>query len=229
MTYFLTSSPCIVGAAKLNPANGFVEELKQALPSLCSCLFIASDPDNPSRTDGFGNAMRLAFADAGFQFFSYTVLDRRNAGKAAALIARSGLIILAGGHVPTQNKFFQELGLRGLLQGYEGVIVGISAGSMNAAETVYSIPEYPEEVHDPAYVRFLPGLGITRTMILPHYNENKDELLSGLHIYHDIACPDSMGHTFTVLPDGSYLYGHDGIEEVRGEAYRISNGVFRPL
>lgn len=229
MTYFLTSSPCVAGALRLNPANGFVKELKKALPGPCDCLFLCSDPDSPVLTDRFGGEMRRAFEDAGFRFTSYTILDRRNAGQASGLAARSGLVILGGGHVPTQNRFFREIGLARLLKGYAGVLVGISAGSMNAAEEVYAIPEYPEEVTDPAYERFLPGLGITRVQILPHYNENKDEVLSGLHIYREIACPDSVGRVFTALPDGSYLYGHDGMEELRGEAYRVSDGTFEQI
>lgn len=43
MTYFLTSSPCT--AAGLNPANGFVEALLEALPGPCRRLFICSDPE----------------------------------------------------------------------------------------------------------------------------------------------------------------------------------------
>ena len=40
----------------------------------------------------------------------------------------------------------------------------------------------------------------------------------------DIAFSDSHGKAFYAIPDGSYLFIGDGKEELRGEAYRISDG-----
>ncbi len=77
---------------------------------------------------------------------------------------------------------------------------------------------------DPAYQRFLPGLGLTKTMLLPHYQDNKDDILDGLRVYEDIAFSDSYGNVFYAIPDGTYLLIEGGKEELRGEAYRISNG-----
>ena len=105
-----------------------------------------------------------------------------------------------------------------------GILIGISAGSMNSAETVYAQPERDGEAMDPAYQRFLPGLGLTKTMLLPHYQENKDDILDGLRVYEDIAFSDSYGNVFYAIPDGTYLLIEGGKEELRGEAYRISNG-----
>ena len=144
--------------------------------------------------------------------------------KASELVKNSSLIILAGGHVPTQNRFFSKIGLRALLKDYNGILIGISAGSMNSAETVYAQPERDGEAMDPAYQRFLPGLGLTKTMLLPHYQENKDDILDGLRVYEDIAFSDSYGNVFYAIPDGTYLLIEGGKEELRGEAYRISNG-----
>ena len=61
-------------------------------------------------------------------------------------------------------------------------------------------------------------------MLLPHYQENKDDILDGLRVYEDIAFSDSYGHVFYAIPDGSYIFIGNGKEELRGEAYRISNG-----
>ena len=44
--------------------------------------------------------------------------------------------MLCGGHVPTQNHFFAQLGLPGLFHNYHGIVLGVSAGSMNAARLV---------------------------------------------------------------------------------------------
>ena len=57
MTYFLTSSPCPPDSSALNPANGFVDELKKALPETCRALFIASDPDDDVKLRRFAEDM----------------------------------------------------------------------------------------------------------------------------------------------------------------------------
>jgi len=229
MTYFLTSSPCLPDSPALNPANGFVDELQRALPEPCSALFICSDPDEPALTYGFAEDMEGSFAEIGIPLTEVQVLERENQEECEELIANAGLIFLVGGHVPTQNRFFRELGLRERLAGWDGVLVGVSAGSMNAAELVYAQPEEPGEAVDPDYQRFLPGLGLTRLMTIPHYNQDKDWLLDGMRLYEDITCADSMGHRFYVLVDGSFVLGRDGGEELRGEAYLIEDGALVQL
>ena len=141
------------------------------------------------------------------------------------MIDNSDLLILTGGHVPTQNKFFREIGLKDMLKGYDGIIIGISAGSMNCAEIVYAQPEEAGEAVDPAYEKFIPGLGLTNIMLVPHYQMTKDYLVDGLRLYEDITYGDSHGRRFYVLVDGSYLYIHDGVQELRGEAYVVADGV----
>ena len=229
MIYFLTSSPCVVDSPALNPVNGFVDELKKALPSPCRALFIASDPDNRERTYRFYNDMSGSFAEIGIPFAQADVLIRENQDQCEELIANAQLIILCGGHVPTQNAFFQELSLRERLQNWDGVVIGVSAGSMNSAEVVYVQPEEPGEAVDPHFQRFLPGLGLTRHMILPHYQREKDGWLDGMRLYEDITYPDSVGHRFYTMVDGTYLLGRDGREELRGEAYLIQDGSIRQI
>ncbi len=224
MICFLTSQVNPEGAGALNPANGFIDELRRCLPDPIRALDVCSSPDAWEITDFYAGITRGYFEDAGFSVERYLTLDSRNEDRAAELIRSSDLIILDGGHVPTQNRFFQRIGLRELLKGYGGVVVGISAGSMNAADLVYAQPEEAGEAVDPAYERFLPGLGLTTVNLLPHYDRVKDDVLDGLRLFEDITYPDSMGRTFYAIPDGSYLFIADGRTELRGEAYRIRDG-----
>ena len=190
MICFLTSSPMIPGTETLNPENGFTLELRRYVPENCRALFICSDPDLPDKTDFIAASMKRSLEGAGFRFRRFSVLDGRNESRAANLVARADLIVLAGGHVPTQNRFFEKIGLRALLQGYDGIVMGISAGTMNSAETVYAQPEEEGEAIDPDYQRFLPGLGLTKTMILPHLQMIREDELDGLRVFEDIAFPD---------------------------------------
>lgn len=95
---------------------------------------------------------------------------------------------------------------------------------MNCAEEVYAQPELDGESLDHNYVRFIPGLGLTKTKLFPHYQDTKDSYLDGKRLFEDITYPDSMGHTFIAIPDGSYLYSEDGKEELMGEHFVISDG-----
>lgn len=229
MICFLTSSPVIPGTFDLNGANGFIDALRACFPANCRGLFICSDPADTKKTDRFAGEMRRIMARSGFLFQSYGILDGRNASRAAGLIRKADFIILAGGHVPTQNRFFAAINLKELLRGFDGVLMGISAGTMNSAETVYAQPEREGEALDPGYRRFLPGLGLTKTMVLPHYQLVKNDVLDGQRLFEDITYPDSMGRVFYALPDGSYLLIRDGKEELRGESHRIGDGLCRQV
>ena len=231
MILYLTSSPCVIGAdrALLNPQNGFLDHLKADIRPGSKCLYVASSPDDLTANRRYSWDMYNAFAEAGMLFREMRVLQRDTMQDAAALIGWSDLIILAGGHVPTQNDFFAKCNLRQLLQGYRGVVMGISAGSMNCAEEVYAQPEMPGETLDPEYRRFVPGLALTKLQILPHYQQVKDDILDGKRLYEDITFEDSCGRSFLVLPDGSYVCVRNGISMLQGEAYLLSNRKMRKI
>lgn len=229
MKIFLTSSPCMTDSDALNPANGFVEKLRQDIKSGSRGLFIASSPSDYGQTEFYALETRKSFAGAGIVFSDYGVLDDRNAACAPRLVASADVIILAGGHVPTQNAFFERISLRDCLAHFCGTLIGISAGTMNSADVVYTHAELPGEATDPNYKKFLPGLGLTKTQVIPHYQFIKDQTLDGLRLFKDIAYPDSLGRSFVALPDGSYIYISDGRETLFGEAWLISNGSLSKL
>ena len=131
--------------------------------------------------------------------------------------------------MPTQSRFLERIGLKWLLKDFDGVVMGISAGSMNCAQIVYAQPELQGESIDPDYRRFIPGLGLTSVMVLPHYQAIKDTVLDGLRVFEDISYGDSFGRKFYALPDGSWLFIHDGVTELRGEAYLIQDGVLTKI
>lgn len=230
MVAFLSSSPCIYGAPRaiLNPENSFEANLRRVLPQHPKWLFIASAPDDPAFTDRVAEEMAACFYEAGFGFSELYKLDRRNQQEAQLLIWKSDFIILSGGHVPTQNAFFQEIGLRELLKNYQGVVLGISAGTMNAADRVYIQPEEPGE-SVPEFRRFGEGLGITNVNVLPHYQMVKDKYLDGRRLFEDLTFVDSFGECFHVFPDGTYLLVENGKTTLYGEAYRIADGKMEQI
>ena len=134
------------------------------------------------------------------------------------------VLILAGGHVPTQNRFMKQLRLKERLLDYNGIIVAWSAGSMNCADIVYASPEFEGEAVDPLYERWITGLGITNINVFPHFQLLKDDYLDGLRIIEDITFADSVGHEIIALNDGSYIMIDDGQTTLYGEANMIKDG-----
>ena len=234
MTLFLTGSPTRFGEPYFTEDNGFRAEVKAALAEVTGgrrkprVLLVSAAPDDEGFTESVKKGMSDCIHASGIQTASITMLDRRNAHQAEELVKQADWIILCGGHVPTQNRFLHEIGLKGLMEGFDGVVMGCSAGSMNCADEVYSHPELPGEARDPQYRRWLRGLGLTDINLVPHFEQVRYAQVDGLRLFEDIAFPDSWGHRFYTFRDGGYVIqktGHPA--ELRGEAYEITRGAMR--
>lgn len=266
MILFLTSSPVGIYRSSepldysgFNPANGMVDELFRHWRQGSRCLFISAFPDEASLNDRMRGDFEDILRDTGLSFSCVDLCDSRNGREMAKALHGYDFVILGGGHVPTENAFFKKIGLSEAFRGFDGIVMGISAGSMNCARTVYAQPELPGEAADPSYPRFIPGLGLTEYNILPHYNAVRDDIVDGLRLMEDITFPDSRGRTFYAITDGAYLLQRteDGTPangmspgeacpgetsadrtyigvapagaEIRGEAYRIRDGKIEKI
>lgn len=229
MIVFLTSSPSgpLDGSRKvdgLDEMNHFVDNLKKYWKECAKCLVITASPDEYEENDEMTSFFAEAFKEAGLSWTEFLLWDGRDEVMSKEEFDTFDVIILGGGHVPTQNQFFKEIGLRDKMQDFAGIVIGISAGTMNSADVVYAQPELPGESVDPDYVKYFQGLNLTKTQILPHYQMVKDSELDGRRLYEDITYGDSYGNCFLVLPDGSYLLVENGAETVWGEAWQLTDG-----
>ncbi len=229
MILYLTSSP--VGSYKakgapaykgLNPENDLVKNLTADWKDKARCLFICADPDACMSNNEMRFFFEKTIKESGLSVSEFDLCDNRNAKEIVEKIHSYDMIMLGGGHVPTQNKFFRRIGLMQAMKGFDGIVIGISAGTMNCAETVYAQPEMPGESISRIYERFLEGLGLTRCNVLPHYQAVKNDMLDGKRLMEDITYPDSVGQKFYALPDGSYILQKDGTVTVYGEAYLVA-------
>ena len=244
MTLILTWSPTRYGEDRFTEDNGFLATVKAELEAVCrarggsagssgSCrpviLMVSAAPDDKAFTDSVLDGMSLCVRNSGIRPAGITMLDRRNCSRAAELVREADWVVLCGGHVPTQNRFFHEIGLRQLLDGFGGLVMGCSAGSMNCAGLVYSHPEMPGEAVDPAYRRWLPGLGLTNIRIVPHYAQVRNFMIDGRRLFEDVIFPDSFNHSFYTFPDGGYILIKDGRSTLHGTAWEIANGQMRQI
>ncbi len=231
MTLFLTSSPTgpLDGARMVNgldTMNSFVEQLAARWQGSARCLIVAASPDEHAGNDQMTVFFAEALERSGLPCACMDLWDDRHDSIDVGLY---DVILFGGGHVPTQNVFFRRIGLKEKLANFNGIIIGISAGTMNAAGRVYAQPELPGEATDPDYVRWLPGLGLTELNILPHYQMERDNWLDGQRLYEDITYPDSVGHRFLAIPDGSYVLVEDGRATLYGEGYLIADGQIQQI
>ena len=229
MTLILTGSPTRYGEDHFTTDNGFLDAVKAELPLHPRILMVSAAPDDKAFTDSVLESMTRCVLNSGIEPSGITMLDRRNCKKAPQLVRRADWVVLCGGHVPTQNKFLWEIGLKELLQGFKGLVMGCSAGSMNCADVVYSHPELGGEAADPSYSRWLRGLGLTRLQIIPHYYQVRNYMIDGRRLFEDVIFQDSQHRSFYTFPDGGYIICKDGRETLHGTAWEISNGRMRQI
>lgn len=234
MIVFLTSSPTgpldrsrVVEG--FDTKNKLVENLKKRWTENARCLLISAAPAEAAMADGMRAHMVEAMGISGLSVSACDIWDDRTEDFSVEVLKSYDVVFLGGGHVPTQNVFFQRISLREKMTQFDGLVIGISAGTMNSADVVYAQPELEGESVDPEYKRFIPGLGLTKINVLPHYQMIKDAVLDGQRVFEDISYSDSVGRQFYALVDGTYILCENGTETIWGEAYRIADGVLTQI
>ena len=215
-------------ATQLSTENGLLDRLQKRWKDNSKVLIISADPDDIEINDSILNIFAAAFPMSGLSVGQMDICDNRNE-KLVDEITRYDVIILSGGHVPTQNRFFERIRLKEYIRKFDGILIGISAGTMNSADVVYAQPELEGESIDKGYERFLSGLGITELMVLPHYQDIKDNILDGKRLFEDITYPDSFDREFYALEDGSYLVIENQTATLFGTAYLIKDGDIKQI
>lgn len=214
--------------AKLPETNGLLKRIKDVWKKDSKVMIISGSPEYFDKNDSVLFCLKGAFSLSELGTSEVLMCDERNK-EIIERLPEIDVLILAGGHVPTQNSFMKTIGLKERLQSWDGLLIAWSAGSMNCAEMVYAGPELPGEAIDPNYQRWICGLGITKTNIFPHFETLKDEMLDGMRLIEDITYSDSMGHEIIALNNGSFIVVDNGTEVLYGGAYSIKNGEQRQI
>lgn len=86
--------------------------------------------------------------------------------EAKELVMNSNMVLMMGGNPFLQQELYSSKGLTPILQNYNGVILGFSAGAMNMSKYIIITPcseEYPD-------FDIRPGLNLSGISIYPHNN-----------------------------------------------------------
>ena len=232
----------------LDDSNHFVDNLKKYWVENAHFLIFASDPYDKKMSKHVTREMQDAFALSGLSiseircfdnqyienYCLHHCCDTKNAPREALedALKWADVFFLAGGHAPTENSFMKKCDLKTLINNkniFDGIFIGLSAGTVNAAEEVYLIPELPGEAIDPEFVRFTDGLGLTRINVVPHLEYEATVTLDGQKLIDEIVSKDSTDRDIYLISDGSYFIVHNGITEYFGEGMIMRNGITRPL
>ncbi len=213
---------------KLNNTNHFVDRLRRACPRINTITYIASSPADYTKCDEHCNRLMANLKLDGFAPKKMYLVDYRCNFDIRQAIMSSDIVFLTGGHVPTQNKFMKEIGLREILADYQGVVIGQSAGSMNSADIVYVQPEEPEDFADKNFQIQITGLGLTRINVMPHINNAHTFQYDGVSVY-DMCLEDSKKIYHYGIVDSGFIEIDDSRAVSFGETWLFKDGVAKKL
>lgn len=205
--------------------NSILLNIRKNLKSANRLVVVANDPNDALDNDDKLETVRESFGLAGVDFKESVMLDGRNGNAASEVISRADIVILTGGKCVRQKEFFGEIGLKEILKNYDGIVIGVSAGSMNLGKIVANFPEETADLGEP---RWLEGMGFVDEIIIPHYDGKTDSYefpSDDFDIAKDYILPMSDGREFIGMPNGSYIIvDRDGRKSYYGDMYKISNG-----
>ena len=233
MVLYLTSSfipyqdPEIYEKAAPIEAHGFFDDLKKEWPKTANLLYVPCDPEATEDNKHQLQQIIDAFEYVGLAVNKVKILDDKK--PASSSVKWANIVYLAGGHAPTQLNFMRRVYLKEALLGYNGIVIGLSAGSVNAAFHVYHMPEREGEAVDPNFIRFSDGLDLTNIQMIPHRDWMHEKSIDGLRAIDDILIPDSFGTRFYLVSDGSYFKVKNRVTTFVGEGEIIEDGIISPL
>ena len=196
--------------------NGFSDEIVELFQKKITqrgrFAFVASEfKKNHRKTDNYFKFFLNMFEEKGIHFKEACVVDgRMTAKQAQETVEAADVVWLSGGDTPVEFAYFQEYGLIDVIKKHNGVVIGMSAGSINLADTAICTRSCG---HDPQQI--YPGIGCVRISVEPHFvmGELSDELLEL-----------SEKYTIYGLCDESVIVCEDNDIEFYGEIYKIEKG-----
>ncbi|WP_404988002.1 Type 1 glutamine amidotransferase-like domain-containing protein [Clostridium culturomicium] len=187
------------------------DDFKRELKDYKKIVFIASNPDIGMVTDKYVERYMEWFDRIGINFESKVVLDNRLENRAMVeAIDRASLIYLMGGTTDLQMKFLLDNDLVKSLREVQCLIMGLSAGAINMAETsilTVTCEHEKQEIYN--------GIGLVDESVEPHFSlDNFSEELKSL----------SYDHLIYGMCDESAIIIRDDKCNYYGEIYLLKDG-----
>ncbi len=212
-------------AYSINNDHHIVDQLKESLNKADSLLFICSNPDSFQTNDEYARLLFEACLLSSISFKEYHILDTRTSSLAKNYINQADLIFLSGGDPYIQNEYFKKIGLKALLEDYDGLIMGQSAGSINLADDVFNTPEYGPS-SDPKTI-YYHGLGLGTINIEPHFILDTGKFDENSLFQREQLIKESNHRIIYCVTDGSHIVETRDAIQYYGDIYLLQSGVFK--
>lgn len=188
------------------------EYLKKDIKNNDTIVFIATTFDDYEKNDLYYNNLIKHFKNIDITFNKAYLIDNRVAKDLAKdYILKSNIIFLMGGDAKKQIDSVKEYDLFKILKSKEGIILGVSAGSMNQSSRVVYKNDYNNYV-----IEDYEGLGYIDINIYPHLDFNNIDYLKEVF--------EVSNYTKTVaLPNDSFIRIENNNIDFVGEYYTIQN------
>lgn len=191
-------------------------------------VFIANNPNNIEENDIKIQPILESFDQSGLKFKEKILLDKRNCQHYKEILANADLLILSGGKCLCENKFLKKIKLKKFLKSYQGLAIGISAGTMNLCKIVANFPEELADIKEP---RWLKGLGFYDEIIIPHFDGEAIKYqiqCDEVDLINDYILPMSNKKDLLGIPNGSYILINNEVKvEYFGAMYNITKGIVK--
>lgn len=214
----------------LDDENEILTNIKKYTKAYDRIVFVANDPSFLEENEQKARIVFESFDKTGLFFKEKILLDDRNKKNAKEILSKANLIILNGGRCICQLNFFSEINLKDILESFEGLVIGISAGTMNLCSIVCNFAEDLESFKEP---RWLNGLGFYNKIIIPHFDGETMTYqipIPELDVIKEQILPLSNEKDFLAIPNGTYiLIENNKTETIFGKAYTISNSIVKTL
>lgn len=188
------------------------EVFRQKINKRNKFAFVASEFEKiHEKTDNYFHLFLNMFERVGIHFEEAYVVDgRMSVDEAQKKVAAADVVWLSGGDTPTQFQYLKKYGLDTVIKQHDGIIIGMSAGSINLAKIsicTLTCEHYKQEIYN--------GLGCVDVSVEPHFvrNEVSKELI-------DL----SKKYTIYGLCDDSIIVCSGKTIEFYGEIYKLTNG-----
>lgn len=188
------------------------EYLKKDIKNNYTITFIATTFDDYERNDLYYNNLIKHFKNIDITFSKTHLIDNRvSKDLSKDYILKSNIVFLMGGDTKKQIDSIKEYDLFETLKSKEGIILGVSAGSMNQSSRVVYKNDYNNYV-----IEDYEGLGYIDINIYPHLDFNNIDYLKEVF--------EVSNYTKTVaLPNDSFIRIENNNIDFVGEYYTIQN------
>ena len=188
------------------------EYLKKDIKNNDTIVFIATTFDDYEKNDLYYSNLIKHFKNIDITFNKAYLIDNRvDKDLAKDYILKSNIIFLMGGDTKKQIDSVKEYDLFEILKSKEGIILGVSAGSMNQSSRVVYKNDYNNYV-----IEDYEGLGYIDINIYPHLDFNNIDYLKEVF--------EVSNYTKTVaLPNDSFIRIENNNIDFVGEYYIIQN------